>query len=102
MQPDWRRFLVDIGAWQRTLIDSLRHFGASTNDDGTRHVFISNSTLYRDPSGVPDRKEVAQRPPQRKVTRAIPTKPAANMPGTGLCHRRHCRGSKVKARGSVA
>ena len=51
------------------------------HDDGTRTVFFELNGEPR-PVRVPDRKQVAQRPPQRKVEPGNPKHLGAPMPGT--------------------
>jgi pyruvate carboxylase len=51
------------------------------NEDGTRTVYFELNGEPR-PVRVPDRKQVAQRPPQRKVEPGNPKHLGAPMPGT--------------------
>jgi pyruvate carboxylase len=78
MQPG-EEVTVDIERG-KTLI--VRYVTAGEpNDDGTRTVYFELNGEPR-PVRVPDRKQVAQRPPQRKVEPGNPKHLGAPMPGT--------------------
>jgi pyruvate carboxylase len=78
MQPG-EEVMVDIERGKTLIVRYVT--SGEPNDDGTRTVYFELNGEPR-PVRVPDRKQVAQRPPQRKVELGNPKHLGAPMPGT--------------------
>ena len=78
MQPG-EEVTVDIERGKTLIVRYVT--SGEPNDDGTRTVYFELNGEPR-PVRVPDRKQVAQRPPQRKVEPGNPKHLGAPMPGT--------------------
>ncbi len=78
MQPG-EEVMVDIERGKTLIVRYVT--SGEPNDDGTRTVYFELNGEPR-PVRVPDRKQVAQRPPQRKVEPGNPKHLGAPMPGT--------------------
>jgi pyruvate carboxylase len=78
MQPD-EEVTVDIERGKTLIVRYVT--SGEPNQDGTRTVYFELNGEPR-PVRVPDRKQVAQRPPPRKVEPGNPQHVGAPMPGT--------------------